>query len=237
MKTIGIIGGGQLGLMIAEQARDLLGVRTVCLDPAADAPAFGLCDDHIVAAYDDAAALEELCRRSDAVTYEFENVPGDILIPLEKKYNIPQGFRPLYDSQDRLRERRQRPCRRAAQARFRRRGRRSVAARRCGEDGPARRAENPDAGVRRARTAGAEDARPTSPGRCRCSPVPCHSGAVRALRFEASVVWCPTASRVVTFPIGRNVHRDGILDLCFVPAGEMATSCADGWPPQASGLC
>ena len=103
MKTIGIIGGGQLGLMIAEQAREL-GVRTVCLDPAADAPAFTVCDDHIVAAYDDAAALEELCRRSDAVTYEFEDVPGSVLIPLEKRYNIPQGFRPLYDSQDRLRE-------------------------------------------------------------------------------------------------------------------------------------
>ena len=103
MKTIGIIGGGQLGLMIAEQAREL-GVRTVCLDPAADAPAFNVCDDHIVAAYDDAAALEELCRRSDAVTYEFENVPGSVLIPLEKKYNIPQGYKPLYDSQDRLRE-------------------------------------------------------------------------------------------------------------------------------------
>ena len=47
MKTIGIIGGGQLGLMIAEQAR-LLGARTVCLDPAADAPAAAVCDDHIV---------------------------------------------------------------------------------------------------------------------------------------------------------------------------------------------
>ena len=103
MKTIGIIGGGQLGLMIAEQAREL-GVRTVCLDPAADAPAFRVCDDRIVAAYGDAAALEELCRRSDAVTYEFENVPGDILIPLCEKYNIPQGYKLLYDSQDRLRE-------------------------------------------------------------------------------------------------------------------------------------
>ena len=103
MKTIGIIGGGQLGLMIIEQAH-LLGARTVCLDPAADAPAFTLSDERIVAAYDDPAALEELCRRSDAVTYEFENVPGSVLIPLEKRYNIPQGFRPLYDSQDRLRE-------------------------------------------------------------------------------------------------------------------------------------
>ena len=83
-KTIGIIGGGQLGLMIVEQAH-LLGARTLCLDPAPDAPAFALSDGHIVAAYDDAAALEELCRRSDVVTYEFENVPGSVLIPLEKK--------------------------------------------------------------------------------------------------------------------------------------------------------
>ena len=41
MKTVGIIGGGQLGLMIAEQAREL-GVRTISLDPAPDAPADGL---------------------------------------------------------------------------------------------------------------------------------------------------------------------------------------------------
>ena len=47
MKTIGIIGGGQLGLMIIEQAH-LLGARTVCLDPAADAPAFTLSDERIV---------------------------------------------------------------------------------------------------------------------------------------------------------------------------------------------
>lgn len=67
MKTIGIIGGGQLGLMIIEQAH-LLGARTVCLDPAADAPAFALSDERIVAAYDDPAALEELLppqRRGD----------------------------------------------------------------------------------------------------------------------------------------------------------------------------
>ena len=126
-KTIGIIGGGQLGLMIVEQAH-LLGARTLCLDPAPDAPAFALSDGHIVAAYDDAAALEELCRRSDVVTYEFENVPGSVLIPLEKKYNIPQGFRPLCDSQDRLREKDNAPRQRAADAPVRRRGRRGVAA-------------------------------------------------------------------------------------------------------------
>ena len=103
MKTIGIIGGGQLGLMIIEQAHLLGRARCVSIRRRMLRP-FGLSDERIVAAYDDPAALEELCRRSDAVTYEFENVPGSVLIPLEKKYNIPQGFRPLYDSQDRLRE-------------------------------------------------------------------------------------------------------------------------------------
>ena len=99
VKTIGIIGGGQLGLMIIEQAH-LLGARTICLDPAEDAPAFKISDERIVAAYDDPAALEELCRRSDAVTYEFENVPGDILIPLCGKYNIPQGYNCLLYTSD-----------------------------------------------------------------------------------------------------------------------------------------
>ena len=48
VKTIGIIGGGQLGLMIIEQAH-LLGARTICLDPAEDAPAFKISDERIVA--------------------------------------------------------------------------------------------------------------------------------------------------------------------------------------------
>ena len=133
-KTIGIIGGGQLGLMIVEQAH-LLGARTLCLDPAPDAPAFALSDGHIVAAYDDAAALEELCRRSDAVTYEFENVPGSVLIPLEKKYN---------------------PRQRAADAPVRRRGRRGVAACRLGRDRIPGGAQDPYAGIRRPRAIGVE---------------------------------------------------------------------------------
>ena len=138
MKTIGIIGGGQLGLMIAEQAHGL-GVRAVALDPAADAPAFRVCDDHIVAAYDDAAALERLCRLCDVVTYEFENVPGEILIPLCEKYNIPQGYKPLYDSQDRLREKTNARNHGLQTPGFCGGGRRSVAAGCGGRHGPSRR--------------------------------------------------------------------------------------------------
>ena len=216
MKTIGIIGGGQLGLMIAEQAR-LLGARTVCLDPAADAPAAAVCDDHIVGRFDDPAAVEELCRRSDVVTYEFENVPGDILIPLCDKYNIPQGYRPLYDSQDRLREK--------------------TNAREHGLRTPRFAAVDDEASLRAAvaqiglpavlktRTLGydghGQAVLRTEEDLARALPllaVPCILEEFVPFDFEASIVMVADDERIVSFPIGRNVHRDGILDLCFVPA-------------------
>lgn len=219
VRTIGIIGGGQLGLMIAEQAH-LLGVRTVCLDPAADAPAFAVSDERIVAAYDDAAALEELCRRSDAVTYEFENVPGSVLVPLERKYCIPQGFRPLYDSQDRLREKDN--------------------ARANGLETPRYAAVGDEASLREAvariglpavlktRTLGydghGQAVLRSEEDIVRAVPmlsVPCILEEFVPFDYEASIVMVSDGERVVHFPIGRNVHREGILDLCFVSAAEM----------------
>ena len=72
--TIGIIGGGQLGRMLA-MAAARLGYRTVVLEPQADCPAAQVANRQILAAYDDPAALAELALASDVVTYEFENVP------------------------------------------------------------------------------------------------------------------------------------------------------------------
>ena len=216
MKTVGIIGGGQLGLMSAEQAREL-GVRTISLDPAPDAPAFRVCDDHIVAAYDDAAALEELCRRSDAVTYEFENVPGEILIPLCEKYNIPQGYKPLYDSQDRLREKTN-----ARDHGLRTPGFAAV------DDEASLRAAVKELGlpaVLKTRTLGYDGhgqlVLKTEADIERALPllaVPCILEEFVRFDFEASIVMVADAERVVSFPVGRNIHRDGILDLCIVPA-------------------
>ena len=216
MKTIGIIGGGQLGLMIAEQAREL-GVRTISLDPAPDAPAFRVCDDHIVAAYDDAAALEELCRRSDVVTYEFENVPGEILIPLCGKYNIPQGYKPLYDSQDRLREKTN-----ARDHGLRTPGFAAV------DDEASLRAAVKELGlpaVLKTRTLGYDGhgqlVLKTEADIERALPllaVPCILEEFVRFDSEASIVMVADGERVVSFPVGRNVHRDGILDLCLVPS-------------------
>ena len=220
MKTIGIIGGGQLGLMIAEQAH-VLGVRAVALDPAPDAPAFRVCDDHIVAAYDDAAALERLCRMSDVVTYEFENVPGEILIPLCGKYNIPQGYKPLYDSQDRLREKTnarnhglQTPGFAAAddetslRAAVRELGLPAVLkTRTLGYDGHGQLVLKSEADIERALP---------------LLTVPCILEEFIPFDSEASIVMVADKEHVVSFPVGRNIHRDGILDLSIVPAAADA---------------
>ena len=220
MKTIGIIGGGQLGLMLAEQAH-VLGVRAVALDPAPDAPAFRVCDDHIVAAYDDAAALERLCRQSDAVTYEFENVPGDILIPLCGKYNIPQGYKPLYDSQDRLREKtnaRDHGLRTpgfaavddeaSLRAAVRELGLPAVLkTRTLGYDGHGQLVLRSEADIERALP---------------LLSVPCILEEFIPFDSEASIVMVADKEHVVSFPVGRNIHRDGILDLSIVPAAADA---------------
>ncbi len=102
-KVIGIIGGGQLGMMMIEEAHKL-GAKAICLDPSIDAVAFKIADEYIVASFDDLESLEKLCQKSDVVTYEFENVSGNILKLLKDKYNFKQGIGPLLDSQDRLNE-------------------------------------------------------------------------------------------------------------------------------------
>jgi len=72
--TIGIIGGGQLGRMLA-MAAARLGYRIIVLEPQADCPAAQVANRQIAAAYDDPAALAELADACAVVTYEFENVP------------------------------------------------------------------------------------------------------------------------------------------------------------------
>ncbi|SDC10261.1 5-(carboxyamino)imidazole ribonucleotide synthase [Pelagirhabdus alkalitolerans] len=102
-QTIGIIGGGQLGRMMATTARHM-GYRLIVLDPTPNAPAAQLADDQIVAAYDDLKAVKQLAERCDVVTYEFENVDLEAATYLEKMGLLPQGARSLEVTQDREKE-------------------------------------------------------------------------------------------------------------------------------------
>ena len=103
MKKVGIIGGGQLGMMLAESLKKK-GAYVLALDPNPNCSCSHVCDEIIVGDYGDLDKLKELGDKSDVLTYEFENVPADKLIYLKNTYNIPQGIEPLFDSQNRIRE-------------------------------------------------------------------------------------------------------------------------------------
>ena len=80
--VIGILGGGQLGRMLAVAAARL-GLRAHVYDPAADCPAAQVCAAATHAGWDDAAALARFAASVDVVTYEWENVPTTALDALE----------------------------------------------------------------------------------------------------------------------------------------------------------
>lgn len=260
-KRIGIIGGGQLGLMIAEAAHRQ-GASVYALDPDSDAPAFAECDGHIIAEYDDLAALEKLGDMTDVLTYEFENVPGDILRHLEGKYNIPQGIAPLFDSQDRLREKNNakrhglpvpeyiplpactasedcaevpdgsgegqcgcgRPMTDADRYAELRDAVRIIGmpcvlkTRRLGYDGHGQAVIREDKDIEKA---------------AELLHVPCILEAFVPFDYECSVIMVRDGKNTIHFPIGRNVHKGGILDLCVVPAETLYT----GEEPEPTELC
>ncbi len=99
--TVGIIGGGQLGRMLAIAAARF-GYRIVVLEPGADCPAAQVANRHIEAAYDDPDALAELAEAADVVTYEFENVPLAAARSLSTKVPVRPGTEALRVAQDRL---------------------------------------------------------------------------------------------------------------------------------------
>lgn len=98
--TIGIIGGGQLGRMLA-MAAARLGFKTIVLEPQADCPAAQTCSAQITAPYDDAEALFELAARCDVITYEFENIDVTAIEGLEQSIRVFPPSKPLAIAQDR----------------------------------------------------------------------------------------------------------------------------------------
>jgi 5-(carboxyamino)imidazole ribonucleotide synthase len=101
--TIGILGGGQLGRMLALAAARL-GFKTHIYCPDKASPAFEVTPHKTVAAYDDHAALGKFAALVDVITYEFENVPSgtaEFLAPLKP---LRPGANALAVSQDRLAE-------------------------------------------------------------------------------------------------------------------------------------
>lgn len=102
-QTIGIIGGGQLGRMMALAAKHN-GFRVAVLDPARNAPCAQVADLVIAAPYDQYDALYRLAEECDVITYEFENIDYEALKWLNERAYVPQGAELIRITQDRIME-------------------------------------------------------------------------------------------------------------------------------------
>ncbi|GJE53594.1 MULTISPECIES: 5-(carboxyamino)imidazole ribonucleotide synthase [Methylobacterium] len=103
--TIGILGGGQLGRMIALAAANY-GLKVHVYAPDADSPAFDVAAAKTVAPYEDAEALATFADSVDVVTYEFENIPHATAEILARHAPLHPNPRALLTTQDRLAEKR-----------------------------------------------------------------------------------------------------------------------------------
>lgn len=99
---IGVLGGGQLARMLA-LAGHPLGLEFVVLCPSPEACAASVAD-HILAGFDDEAALAQLAEQSDIITYEFENVPGSAVAYLQSHATVYPPLDALLTGRDRLTE-------------------------------------------------------------------------------------------------------------------------------------
>ncbi len=99
--TIGILGGGQLGRMLAMAAAEL-GLRTHIFSPDPQSPAFEVAGARTLAPYEDEAALVRFAGAVDVVTYEFENVPARTAAVLAAIRPVRPNPGALETSQDRL---------------------------------------------------------------------------------------------------------------------------------------
>ncbi len=101
--TIGILGGGQLGRMLALAAARL-GFKSHIYAPEADSPAFDVAAAHTIAAYDDQKTLTAFAKSIDVATYEFENIPVPTVEFLSAIVPVRPGAKALACAQDRINE-------------------------------------------------------------------------------------------------------------------------------------
>ncbi|MBI2777357.1 MAG: 5-(carboxyamino)imidazole ribonucleotide synthase [Chloroflexi bacterium] len=223
--TIGILGGGQLGRMLALSAREL-GYRVAILDPDPDCPAAAVADRVEVGRYDDVAAARRLAAGCAVITYELEHVDLGLVKALDDgTIPVRPGPYALKLTQDRLAERRYLEMSGAAVAPWREIGSgeelRAAAAELGlplrlkasigGYDGRSQVRIADDAGLAAAEAFLAGSAAAGRPMLLE-----------RELDFEAElsvIVARGVDGLTATYPVGRNVHDAGILVQSSVPAG------------------
>ncbi len=220
--TLGLLGGGQLGRFFVGAAHEL-GYRVTVLDPDPHSPAGKIADEHIVAVYEDKAALERLTQTCAAVTTEFENVPAAALSYLAKFIPVRPSAEAVAICQNRSAEKRFLKLNGFPHAPYADIVRATdldavganllpgiLKAARFGYDGKGQ-----------VRVANLDDARLAF---AQFNGEPCVLERLMPLECELSVVLARDSSGAVQcFPVAQNQHRHGILDITTVPADVAAS--------------
>lgn len=226
-QTLGILGGGQLGRMLALAAHPL-GIHVMVLDPNPEAPARAAAK-HIAAAFDDQSGLDELAQ-NNFCTFEFENIPDDVVLSLESKSRVNPCALALRTAQDRWVEKnaflelgiptaafRKVDSLEDALAAFEELGPIVLKTRRFGYDGKGQ-------AVIRAR----ED---LEAGYTSLQGAPAIAEELVSFQRELSILICRGQAEgtapIEIYPLTENVHRNGILHTSTAPAVNLTPELSE----------
>ena len=216
--TLGVLGGGQLGRMFSQSAA-AMGYKVCVLDPAADSPAAEVSAFHVKADFDDEAGLKNLADVCDAVTTEFENVPADSLRFLKEEIPVYPPPEAVEIAQNRNREKAffkqhglpVNSCASITDAEQikpafdQMSGKAILKTARFGYDGKGQQVCN--------------SAEEVAGAFAKFGAVECILEDFVPFDCEVSVVLArDTEGNIETFPVVENQHKNGILDICIVPA-------------------
>lgn len=218
--TIGIFGDGQLGRMLAVAA-SILGYKTHSFGPQQDSPASQVTTGHTLAAYDDTEALNLFAQQVDIVTIEFENLPVESLERLAQIVPVMPGPKVLTICQDRIQEKSflenlsipvapwcSVHYSESAIAAFAALGKRTAILKsaRLGYDGKGQAILQPEDDAGAAYLA--------------LGQVPAVLEERIDFASEVSVIVARGRDgQMICYPPSENQHKNGILDVCLVPAG------------------
>jgi 5-(carboxyamino)imidazole ribonucleotide synthase len=215
---LGLLGGGQLGRMFT-MAAQAMGYRVMVLDPGRHSPAGTVADRHLQSDYLDATALAELGRCCAAVTTEFENVPAAALARLAEWCIVSPAAASVAVAQDRIREKRFLAASGLGTAPFaviETASDLDIGSDRSLLPGILKRSRFGYDGKGQARVLSVDEARAAFAA---LGQEPCVLERLLPLELEVSVIVVRSFDgSVVTFPLAENVHAQGILDYCIVPA-------------------
>ena len=217
-KTIGVLGGGQLGRMLA-QAANRLGYRVQIYEPQEDCPAGAAAYREVNAPYEDLAALTDFARECDVITFEFENVPAASLQAIESLALLRPHWNVLWTAQNRSREKRWLRDNKFPHAKFvevAADGDVAAGIREAGVPCVVKTADFGYDGKGQLKVMGEADI-PAAVRKFTGSPVVIEQFVDFACEVSAVVARSPSAA-VRVFPVAENIHTNHILDFSIVPA-------------------